>query len=106
MKLKTEFKETDNSTVYRRSRWQHLATTGKSQGNWCPICPPKKGCNRRFRKDRNWKCFRKTQYKEVDASLSPIPKDLQEMYDIGLIPMSLMLLLSECPRIWPDDEEE
>lgn len=30
----------------------------------CPICPPHRGCNRDyFGVERNWKKFRKTQYK-------------------------------------------
>ena len=29
----------------------------------CPFCPPNRGCNRRWDNDRNWKKFRKTQWK-------------------------------------------
>jgi hypothetical protein len=49
--------ETTNSRVYKMTKWQ-IGFSG------CPICSPHRGCNRRNKKyDRNWKNFRKTQYK-------------------------------------------
>ena len=61
MKLKREIKETDNSTVYRRLRNIYLAERlGK-----CGHCSMNRGCNRNRWPARNWKRFRKTQYKEI-----------------------------------------
>ncbi len=49
---------TDNSREYK------LTKRRDSRINSCPICPPHRGCNRNWNLDRNWKNFRKTQWKE------------------------------------------
>jgi hypothetical protein len=97
MKLKREFNETDNSTVYRRARWEYLVEAGKSKGNSCSICPPNRGCNgHRYGLDKSWKRFRKTQYKAVDIALQPIEQEFQDMFDDGVITRDLMEYLSAC----------
>ena len=54
---KRNSKHTDNSRVYKMTmRDIHLG---------CPICPPNKGCNtNRDNEFRNWKRWRKSQWKE------------------------------------------
>ena len=56
MKIKSLNDET-NSTVYRRKRNFIFSL--------CPMCRPHKGCNK-WRKnfDRNWKNYRKNQWKD------------------------------------------
>jgi len=90
---KKEFEETDNSVVYRRCRNIHLA---KEHG-FCEYCSPNRGCNRRARgSERNWKRFRKTQYKAVDICIQPIDQHFQDLFDAGLISRDLMECLSAC----------
>lgn len=58
-KVKNKISETYNSRVYK------LLKRSKVLG--CPICGPNSGCNSSSRKgdlDRNWKKFRKTQWKQ------------------------------------------
>lgn len=60
MKLKEIMDATTNRSVYNRVQRQYLF----EYENLCHYCPPHRGCNRRFRKiDRNWKRYRKTQWK-------------------------------------------
>jgi len=95
MKLKRKMEETDDSMVYRRARWEHLVESGKSKGNSCSLCPPHQGCNAgRYGMDNSWKNHRKTQYKAVDVSLSPISPDLQDLFDDGVITRDLLELLN------------
>lgn len=97
MKLRREFEETDNSTVYRRSRWRHLAeTTGKN----CPICAPNRGCNRcRDRDRRNWKRYRRTQYKAVDIEYGLYePNEMAYLIEAGYS-RNLIEMLEKCPPV-------
>ena len=60
MKCKKVFKETDHSGIYKKARRMYLyALEGL-----CDRCPPHKGCNVSNRYgQRNWKIFRKTNWK-------------------------------------------
>ena len=59
---KETLNNTENSNVYKRLFWRKLS----NELGLCNYCPPHKGCNRRKKRseeDRNWKNFRKTQWK-------------------------------------------
>jgi hypothetical protein len=57
--------ETTDSRTYK------LALRSKVLG--CPICGPNSGCNSRGKDhQRNWKKFRKTQYKNETKTVDPI----------------------------------
>lgn len=59
---KETFRNTTNRYVYNILYSRHLF----DHYGLCPYCPPNGGCNRGFgvTENRNWKEFRKTQYKE------------------------------------------
>lgn len=62
MKTKELLKTTTNSNVYNRAYRHYL----EYAHGICSRCPPRKGCNwGRRNRDRNWKNFRKTQYKPL-----------------------------------------
>lgn len=48
---------TNNNKEYKNAK---IDLEGSSR---CPICSPNSGCNRNRKKERNWKSFRKTQWK-------------------------------------------
>ena len=53
----TELRITTNSKVFKCLYYRDKLS--------CPICPPNKGCNyKHYRKPRNWKGFRKKQWKD------------------------------------------
>lgn len=60
-KARKEAKETTNSNVYKKLRGYVVLVK-------CTHCAPNKGCNRRSKRrksdKRNWKSYRKTQYKK------------------------------------------
>jgi hypothetical protein len=60
--MKETIKNTTNSSVYNKLYKEHLF----DYYGLCPYCPFNGGCNRGFgvMENRNWKKFRKTQYKE------------------------------------------
>jgi len=60
--MKENLKNVTNRSVYNKLHAIHLY----NHYGLCPICPPNGGCNRGFGvvENRNWKKFRKTQYKE------------------------------------------
>jgi len=60
MRTKDIIDDTTDSRTYKAIRWLHLALTGKTN---CSICPPHKGENSNWRKDRSWKKYRRRQYK-------------------------------------------
>lgn len=65
MKTKDEMDFTDNCKIYKRLRKKYLSI---SKGLIrCEICPINKGCNKRRKKidKKNWKQYRKNQYKEI-----------------------------------------
>lgn len=55
-------KNTTNNSVYNKLYTKHLF----DYYGLCPYCPVNGGCNRGYgaAENRNWKKFRKTQYKE------------------------------------------
>ena len=55
-------KNTMNRSVYNKLHTEYLF----NHYGLCPYCPANGGCNRGFgvTENRNWKEFRKTQYKE------------------------------------------
>ena len=60
MKVNKILKETSNSRVYMMAQRQH---------NGCPFCKKSRGCNYvriGWKNKRNWKHYRKTQYKPVE----------------------------------------
>lgn len=56
-KVKKTVQLTDNSREYKM-------TKRKDNTLHCSICPPHRGCNRNWNLDRNWKKYRKTQWRE------------------------------------------
>jgi len=59
MKVKKLLKETSNTTVFRRLFRKYTA----NKEGLCERCKRHSGCNAHFNKNRSWKNFRKTQYK-------------------------------------------
>jgi hypothetical protein len=58
-RIRTKLKKVDKS-IYHRMRKREIFI----EYNACWYCPPKRGCNYWRRKpDKNWKKYRKTQYK-------------------------------------------
>ena len=51
-----EFSTTTNKSVYNK--------IAKELYSDCPYCGWHRGCNRRYRRDRSWKEYRETQYKQ------------------------------------------
>jgi hypothetical protein len=60
--MKESLKNVTNRSVHNKLYARHLF----DHYGPCPYCPPNGGCNRGFgvAENRNWKEFRKTQYKE------------------------------------------
>ena len=58
---KVNLKTTTNSKEYKILLMKKLS----DEERLCPMCPPNKGCNswKKPRDLRNWKNYRKTQYK-------------------------------------------
>lgn len=59
--------------MHQRKRIKKITSNNKEfkaslyYGEICPICKPNRGCNRRSKgHDRNWKRFRKTQWKNKE----------------------------------------
>jgi hypothetical protein len=56
-------KQSQNLKTTTHSRTYKMYQRAQVLG--CPICGPNSGCNRYSKyKDRNWKKYRKTQYKQ------------------------------------------
>lgn len=55
MKRQEEFETTTNRSVYNKIAKDMYAS--------CPYCGWHRGCNKIFRRERSWKEYRKTQYK-------------------------------------------
>jgi hypothetical protein len=76
-KAKTLMKNTDNRTIYKRVRWYVLSI----EEGYCAWCKPHRGCNsKRDRMIRNWKRYRKTQYKEINYE-----SDLLKLFNCDII---------------------
>lgn len=60
MKDYVEYNRTTNSTVYRKMRKRYLTHIGKLR---CEYCPYHKYENETHKIKKNWKKYRKTQYR-------------------------------------------
>ncbi len=63
MKIKTEYETTSNRTVYNRARKWHLENEGSINCAYCPYHENENDKYHNGRDYRNWKRYRKTQYK-------------------------------------------
>ena len=77
MKLKEIMDFTTDSRVYKIAKRLQL----ESYEGICSRCHPNRGCNARRSRliKKNWKEFRRTQYKTIDVNLYPIAPDLQSL---------------------------
>lgn len=67
MKTKKELSNTNDSNSYRKLRKEYLVNKGKVN---CSFCKFHKGENRKRRVKRNWKKYRKTQYRTSSTAVS------------------------------------